>query len=272
MATNITLGTMLHIPTAADARRLAPVARDAGYTCVQTFLTSPNMTHKDVEEIRDILDEHGLPSAAVCCHLARNREEDFTFTSIDGVMWLLEAGRILGAPRLVMWSGSFTNDFRGEHPDNMTDKGMDRLETEFRKFVPDAAAAGIQICIEPYYPHVTGTPERMAAFCSRFEDRRVACCLDVPNFISPAIYDRANELIPHIVRTVAPHISIVHLKDIKLDAKGNVALPGPGDGILDYPRLIAELEKLGRPIIGITEHIKPEQFKSAHDFIAGLLS
>jgi len=271
MSSSFTLGTMCQIATLDSARELAPQIKEAGYACVQTHLNSPDLTHDDVRVIREVLDEHGLPSAAVCCHLAHNREEDFLFTSQEGVQWLVEAGRILGAPRLVMWSGSYTNDFRGEHPDNMTEKGLADLETEFRAFVPDAQAAGIQICIEPFYPHVTGTAEYMAEFCGRFEGGSVACCLDVPNFISPALYDRTNALVPHIVQTVAPHIGMVHFKDIKRDEKGNLGLPGPGDGILDYPTVIAELEKVGGEIVGITEHIKPEQFRSAHDFISGLL-
>ena len=160
MSSPFRLGTMCLIQTPDDARRLAPMIRDAGYTCVQAHLGRSDMTHQEVERVGEVLRAHGLSAAAVCCHLARNRAVDFLFSSRDGIHWLIKAGAILGAPRLVIWSGSYVNDFRGEHPDNTTDRALDHLESEFARFVPAAERAGIQVCIEPFYPEIARYPVR----------------------------------------------------------------------------------------------------------------
>lgn len=271
MALDLTLGTMLLVRDLQMVPEHARLAQDAGNVCVQLHFDNPEATLDEVREVGRILAGHGLATAAVCCHLARNRAEDFTFTSLDGVHWLIDAAGILESPRLVMWSGSYSNELRGEDPRNFTAEAMDLLETEYRKFVPATASAGLTVCVEPFYPHVTGTPERMAEFCGRFEPGQVACCLDTPNFISHGIYDQTNALIPSIIGTVAPYVELLHFKDIRRDDRGNLGLPGPGDGILDYPVVMAELAKLDRPLVGITEHITPEQYARAHDFIAGLV-
>ncbi len=249
----------------------ARLAQAAGNDCVQVHFDNPAATLDDVRATGQILSDHGLACAAVCCHLARNRAEDFTFTSLEGVRWLIDAAGILASPRLVMWSGSYSNELRGEDPRNFSPAAMDLLEAEYRRFVPDTAAAGLTVCVEPFYPHVTGTPERMAEFCGRFDEGTVACCLDAPNFISHALYDQTNALLPSIIRTVAPYIELLHFKDIRRDDRGNLGLPGPGDGILDYPTLMAELARLERPLTGLTEHIQPADYGRAHDFITGLL-
>jgi len=271
MSLDLTLGTMLLVRDPEPVPEAARLAQEAGNVCVQVHFDNPNATLDDVRATGQILADHGLATAAVCCHLARNRAEDFTFTSLDGVHWLIDAAGILQSPRLVMWSGSYSNQLRGEAPDNTNARAMDLLEAEYRKFIPDTAAAGLTVCIEPFYPHVTGTPERMAEFCSRFDTGQVACCLDVPNFISHRLYDQTNALIPSIIGTVAPYIELIHFKDILRDESGSLGLPGPGDGILDYPLVMAELARLERPLVGITEHIRPEDYGRAHDFIAGLL-
>lgn len=270
MAFELTLGTMLLVNESVDVPDQARQIREAGYTCVQIHFSDGQATLRDAANVRRTLDASGLDVAAVCCHLARNRSEDFLFTSPDGLQWLLEAAGVCGTQRVVMWSGSTSNDLRGEDRYNATDQALDRLEAEFERFLPAVEAAGITLCLEPFYPHVTGTPERMAQFCGRFESGCVACALDVPNFISPALYDQTNALIPSIIRAVGPHVQLLHFKDIERNAAGALTLPGPGGGILDYPVVMQELQALDRPLVGITEHLKPGELRSAYEFIRGL--
>ena len=60
-------------------------------------------------------------------------------------------------------------------------------------------------------------------------------------------------------RELGDRIQMVHLKDMKLNPTGrSVDLPGPGGGEMNYPLLISEIRKLGRPVDCIIEHISPE--------------
>jgi sugar phosphate isomerase/epimerase len=62
-----------------------------------------------------------------------------------------------------------------------------------------------------------------------------------------------------LFRELGQRIHLVHFKDMKLSPDGkSVNLPGPGDGEMNYPLLIAELRKLKAPLPCIVEHINAE--------------
>ena len=268
---DITLGTMLQVQDMDYVPEQTKAIREAGYECVQVHFMTADLTLDDAKVVKQALDGEGLFAAAVCCHLAHNKAADFAFTSTEGTKWLIEAAGVCDSPRVVLWSGSNSNNLRGEDIYNFTPAAMDMLEMSFREFVPAAEAAGVQLCIEPFYPHVLGTPRRMRSFCERFPDHTVACAMDVPNFIAHNLYEQMNELIPSIIREVGEYIGIVHFKDIRQNEVGVLTLPGPGGGVLDYPLVIQELRALGRPLVGITEHMPFDEIGEAREFIAGLL-
>jgi sugar phosphate isomerase/epimerase len=106
---------------------------------------------------------------------------------------------------------------------------------------------------------VLETVELAKQIFAPFPTRRVGLLLDPPNFITPALYSKREDEMRRLFRELGDRIHLAHLKDLKLNVTGqSVDLPGPGGGEMNYPLLISQIRKLGRPLPCIIEHINAE--------------
>lgn len=175
---------------------------------------------------------------------------------------------VLDTRRIVSWSGTFGEGLLDDHPDNHTEAGWDALRRSVDELFPLLEDVEAVLLFEPFYTHVLSQPEQIASFMAELNTPYVGVVLDPPNMLPPATWGRQAELIPAGVAVLARHIGLVHLKDMRL-RDGKLDLPGPGQGVLDYPVVFAALRALGTAVPLIVEHVTLEQAPAARHFVLG---
>ena len=258
---NIRLGMMLQDSSAAGLLKNAKAIAAAGFDTVQvTFFFHP--TADELKTLAGALKELKLKTAAFGTYFNLFRPNDTAFmrSSIATMKLVAEHAALFDCRQFVTWSASYSPQFRGADPRNHTPEAVAQLQRAIREIVlPVLEPIGGRIAFEPFFPHVVGTLEMAKEVFAPFPASRVGLVLDPPNFISPDLYPKLEEEMRRLFRELGDRIHLAHFKDMKLNEKTqNVDLPGPGGGEMNYPLLISEIRKLGRPLPCIIEHIKPE--------------
>ena len=129
------------------------------------------------------------------------------------------------------------------------------IESRLRELLPEYRAAGVVIAIENYERHSAAC---LAALVDRLDSEWVGVCLDTVNSMG------ALETPKEVVRTLGPYVVNLHIKDFRIErvpSKMGYVVRGcvAGEGRLDVPWLLRELERYGRRPNRILELWTPYQ-------------
>ncbi len=209
----------------------------------------------------------GLDLVAVSgyANLLRPDEAPMGFT-LAQLADLIALAPLLDVHRVVTWSGSFGAGLFDDHPDNHAQAGWDALRRGVDALSPALEEAEAVLLLEPFHTHVLDSPAAAARFCDELNTPYIGAVLDLPNLLTPAMWGRQAELIRVAVATMARHIGLAHLKDMRL-RDGAPELVGPGEGVLDYGALLGAMRDLGTAVPLIIEHVSLERAASARHFV-----
>ncbi|MEX0325686.1 MAG: sugar phosphate isomerase/epimerase family protein [Puniceicoccaceae bacterium] len=158
----------------------------------------------------------------------------------------------IGAENLVTWCGT-VGGFAEAHPDNRSPEALATFKRHQERILPVLQEAGVALLFEPWRDHILGD-EILTAKACQVDPGHFKAVLDFPNFISPDQWPDKGNRIEAIATTLAPHIGVVHLKDMLVNEKGEVELPMFGRG-----ELTRELARAIKPFAGqktiIAEHL-----------------
>jgi len=258
---NIRLGVMLQGASTDDLLAKAKAIANAGFNLVQlTPFFQP--TADELKSLAAALRELKLKVAAFGTYFNLFRPDDTGFmrSSVATMKLLAAHTGLFDCKQFITWSGSYAPKFRGEDPRNHTPEAVAHLHRAIREVVlPVLEPMDGRVAFEPFYLHVVGSVELAKEVLAPFPASRVGLVLDPPNFISPALYPKREELMRRLFRELGGRVHVVHFKDLKFNPKTRaVDLPGPGGGEMNYPLFISEIRKLKRPLPCIIEHIKPD--------------
>jgi sugar phosphate isomerase/epimerase len=258
---NIQLGMMLQGSSVDELQKKARAIAAVGFERVQlTFFFEP--TTAEIQSLAGTLKSLRLKVVAFGTYFNLLRPDDTGFmgANLSVMKRVATLSGMFGCNQFVTWSGSYATKFDGADPGNHRAEAIGQLHQAIRDLIlPVLEPIGGRIAFEPYFPHVLGTVDSAKQVLAPFPSRRVGLLLDPPNFISPALYPKREEEMSRLFRELGDYIHLAHFKDMKLNATDQrVDLPGPGGGEMDYPLLIADIRKLGRPMPCIIEHINAE--------------
>jgi sugar phosphate isomerase/epimerase len=256
---SVRLGMMLQGGSAADLQEQAKRIAAVGFGTVQlTFFFHPTLD--ELKKLAEALSRLELRVAALGTYFNLFRPDDTSFMRCSQATMKLLAAHVelFDCRQFVTWSGSHALQFAGADPRNHTPEAVAQVHRAIREvLLPILEPIGGRVAFEPYYPHVLGTLALAKELFAPFAAERIGLLLDPPNFISPSLYPQREEEMRRLFRELSDRIHLAHFKDMKLNATGSgVDLPGPGGGEMNYPLLISEIRKLGRPLDCIVEHIK----------------
>jgi len=201
---------------------------------------------------RAAADELGVPIVGLTPYTTGINHVDGTVrrAAIDEFRGALEIARIVGADRLRVYAGSW-------HPGDMDRTGhWLRLVESLGELAPEAAAAGVTLCVENHFGTMTQTARDTAALVREVGSPNVR-----------ALYDQANLAFTHDEDVDAAFaaqgdlIGHVHVKDlvfVDVDAafvasetarvkaeERNVRSRVVGDGVLPWGRIVEALVTSG---------------------------
>lgn len=209
----------------------------------------------------------GLDLAAVSGYANPLRPELAPMGStIKQLVALIELLPALHTRRVVSWSGTYAAGIGDDHPENQGAPAWDALHRHVDELFPLLDATEGVLVLEPFFTHILSTPARAAAFCREYNSPYLRLVLDAPNMLPPRDWARQAELIAAGVATLAPLVGLVHLKDMRL-RNGELDMPAPGQGILDYQALLGAIARaeLSAPLI--VEHASLDQAAAARQYI-----
>ena len=125
--------------------------------------------------------------------------------------------------------------------------------------------------IEPMPWMVPDSPEEYLKLIKDVDRKAFGVHLDYVNMINcPKRYVKSTDFIRHCFELLGPYIKSIHGKDVIMDRAYTTLIHEvrPGDGTLDYVKILQMVEKLGKDTAFFIEHLPDyETYKMTAEFI-----
>lgn len=207
-----------------------------------------------VQSVRDHADKLGITIAATTpyLNLYNNMDEQIRLAEVAQLKRVIDMTTILGGKSIRIYGGAFKDD--ETDPDG---KKLQQLVKSLRESGDYAATFGIKLSVENHFGTMTTTAH---------ETMKVIKAIDHPNV--GVLYDQANlaffpaEEYEEALALQKDHIVYVHVKDLiyrdgtpqkfRSDSVSHISEEirtvysrFPGDGVLDWPAILAGLKGIG---------------------------
>ncbi len=267
------LGILLAGRRPEDIAKRLEQAREAGFSLCQLNLHQSGITRAELMQVADSLVEFGVRAVAVGCYCNPLQPDDASLmgacrADLDTVLHALD---VLGARRVVLWSGTLSDDVNGEHALNQTASSESVLREFLSDVVRTTQARRYTLVIEPWRSHVLGTEQQTRRFHDSLPPEvreRVRFVLDVPNLLTPDRHARRDEHVRTICSSLGELAGVVHLKDIIVPPDGEESLAAPGQGSLDYRAYLQAIFDCAAPDApAIIRNAPPSEYGAIRDYL-----
>ncbi len=237
----------------------------------------PDATDEDIEYAKGVLEESGMMPGPTGASISPVHQDNFKEKEYKKVIaqGLRMSGKI-GAPLLMISAGSMrlTEPWK-PHPENHTQKSLDRMVKSCKELAPVAEDANCILCPETTQWTIINSVERMKEFVDRVDSPYVKITFDPVNHMT---YDRvwdSGRYIKCAIAALGDRIETIHCKDVMVDPYQNhvshIDEAPMGTGLLDHKALISASEVLEPYKLFAIEHIRNmEGFKKAYEYIQGV--
>jgi sugar phosphate isomerase/epimerase len=184
----------------------------------------------------------------------------------------LRGMKILGCRYISTETGSYapTGDWDFD-PKNRTPEAWEDLRQVTEELLEVATKENVVILYEPYIVNVCYTPELAVQLVGEVASPHLALLMDPTNWFEAELAEPA--LVPKVIeRGFAAEkglFRLAHAKDVTPAAPGSrkPGLPGPGQGILDYPTYVRLLKAHGYDGPLIVEHLTEVEVPTALAYV-----
>lgn len=271
------LGIFAKTFAGADAATVLGAVRRAGYDCTQF-----NMACVGLPPMPDAIDEAVLAeiraSAAaagvgiVALSATYNMIHPDPAVRADGLRRLevmLAAACALEVGLVTLCTGSRdAQDQWRHHPDNLTPAAWADLCREMAQAVTLAEAAGVDLGIEPEQANVVTSAADARRLIGEMGSAHVRVVLDPANLFEQASRAQARAIVAAAVELLGDRIAMAHAKDRANDGSFTTV----GQGVVDFPDLIARLRGVGFAGPVVTHGLTAEDAPAVASFLSGLLA
>ncbi|PBB91488.1 xylose isomerase [Mesorhizobium sp. WSM3864] len=257
-------------------------------------LSAGQITRDKARPVRDTFRDHNLP---VCCvsgytniiHPDRAERE----RRLAYLKEIIRNARDFGSPYVISETGTYNTESDWvHHPKNKTEEGFE----ECRKVISDLAQTaydhGAVFLLETYVNNVVGSVEETVRTFAQVDHPGLGLLMDPTNYFEAHNIDRMDQVLNQVFDTLTDKIKIAHAKDVKRsggdrtekhadigDAEahegltfrgvGEIELPAPGLGVLNYDLYLKRLSEKHPNIPVIIEHLDEEDVPRAKKFLDG---
>ncbi|MDH6268714.1 sugar phosphate isomerase/epimerase [Rhizobium sp. SG_E_25_P2] len=277
--------------------------RDIGFNTVQLDmhfkdmdLSAGQITKDKCVTIRETFRDNNLP---ICCisgytniiHPDKAERE----RRVGYLKEIIAHAQYLGTPYVISETGTFNTDSDWvHHPKNKTEEGFE----ECRKVIADlsqfAYDHGAVFLLETYVNNVVGSVEETVKMFAQVDHPGLGLLMDPTNYFETHNIDRMDEILNQVFDTLQDKIKIGHAKDVKRSGDdksekhadigdadaleshtfrgvGEIELPAPGLGSLNYDLYLKLLSRKHPNIPVIIEHLEESDVPRAKKFLDGKL-
>ncbi|TCQ79677.1 sugar phosphate isomerase/epimerase [Ochrobactrum sp. BH3] len=208
---------------------------------------------------------------------------------------IIRHAQYLGTPYVISETGTYNTESDWvHHPKNKTEEGFE----ECRKVIADlsqfAYDHGAIFLLETYVNNVVGSVEETVKMFAQVDHPGLGLLMDPTNYFETHNIDRMDEILNQVFDTLSDKIKIGHAKDVKRSGDdktekhadigdadaleshtfrgvGEIELPAPGLGSLNYDLYLKRLAQKHPNIPMIIEHLDEADVPRAKKFLDGKL-
>ena len=232
-------------------------------------------TDDDIRKVQDLFGEVGLEFGPLGVSLSAVRPDPSEERDhLDRIRRHLVIGGKLGCTTLRYSVGSMNpTNIWNHHPDNHTQRALDRLVENTRKLAPVAEDNGIVLSPETCHWTIVNTIPRMMEFVDRVDSPYVRIVFDPVNHMTPERVYESGRFTRCAIETLGDRIGVLHVKDCQI-ATGlvcHIDEADVGTGLFDHESVIRASDRLEPWKTFSLEHFRShELWKPAFDHIQGV--
>jgi len=253
----------------------------------------PDGLSKDkCNKIRRTFRDHDLP---VCCISGYTNivhpDPDERATRLARLRQIIAHARLLGSPYVVSETGTFDPDSDWvHHPANTTEKSWDDCRSVIGELARHAHDHGAVFVLETYVNNIVGSIEQTQRMFAEVNHPGLGLLMDPTNYFEAHNIDRMDATLNAVFDALGDRILIAHAKDVKRSGSdksekhsdignrdaaegltfrgvGEIELPAPGLGELNYDLYLARLGKIHPNIPIVIEHLDEADIPRAKRFL-----
>jgi sugar phosphate isomerase/epimerase len=254
-------------------------------------LSTEAITKDKCRTIRDTFRDYDLPISCVSgytnlVHPDRAERK----RRLHHLKTILRHARDLGSPYVISETGTFAEDSDWvSHPKNRTEEGFEDCANVIRELVQVAYDHGAMFLLETYVNNVVGSVDETLRMFAEINHSSLGLLMDPTNYFDAHNIDDMNGTLDKVFNALSGKIRIAHAKDVKLAGAdtsekhanlfegaseghtfrgvGQIELPAPGLGSLNYDHYLKRLSEHHPNIPIIIEHLDESDVPRAKKFL-----
>ncbi|PZP98242.1 sugar phosphate isomerase/epimerase family protein [Pseudorhodoferax soli] len=258
------------------------------------FSTPAAITAAKCRQVRDTFRRHDLPVSCISAYTnIVHPDADERRRRNDYLKAVLRHARDCGSPYVITETGTFNRDSDwSAHPDNKTERVYADCVQVVRELAREAHEHGAMLLVETYVNNVIGSVEETLRLFADVDHPGLGLLMDPTNYFEAHNIDQMDSVLNQMFDALGDRIRIAHAKDVKrasgsdksekfadIDASeahqfrgvGEIELPAPGLGALNYRLYLQRLARLHPNIPIIIEHLDESDVARAKRFLDGQL-
>lgn len=286
-----------------ELEKTAQVIRSHDFNTVQLDmhfkdidLSAGQITPQKCERIRNTFRDHHLPICAISAYTNIVHPDAGEREKRNGLLKeIIAHAQYLGTPYVISETGTFNTESDWvHHPKNKTEEGWDDCRAVITDLAQHAYDHGAIFLLETYVNNVVGSVEETLRMFAEVDHPGLGLLMDGTNYFESHNIDRMDEIINQVFDALSDKICIAHAKDVKRSGDdksekhsdigddtaaeshtfrgvGEIELPAPGLGELNYDLYLQRLAKKHPNIPLIIEHLDESDVPRAKKFLDGKL-
>ncbi|HTW26811.1 MAG TPA: sugar phosphate isomerase/epimerase [Acetobacteraceae bacterium] len=280
-----------------QARRI----RALGFNTVQLdlafkdidFSTPDAITLEKAKRVRETFRDHDLPICCISSYTNIVHPDPATRRErLAMVRAILRHAPEFGTPYVISETGTFNTESDWvHHPRNKTEEGFADCRAVVAELAQFAYDHGAVFLMETYVNNVVGSVEETVRMFAEIDHPGLGLLMDPTNYFESHNIDAMDRVLKQIFDTLSDRVRIAHAKDVKrsgddkaekhadIDASeahsfrgvGEIELPAPGLGSLNYDYYLQRLAQKHPNIPIIIEHLDESDVPRAKRFLDGKL-
>ncbi len=280
-------------------KETAEKIRALGFNTVQLDMhfkdvdvSAGQITKEKCRTIRETFRDNNLPVACISAYTNIVHPEAAEREKRNGYLKeILRHARDCGSPYVISETGTFATESDWvSHPKNKTEEGWDDCRAVVADLAQHAYDHGAMFLLETYVNNVVGSVEETLRMFAEVDHPGLGLLMDPTNYFEAHNIDQMDETLHLVFNALSDRIKIGHAKDVKRSGEdkgekhsdigddtaaeshtfrgvGEIELPAPGLGELNYDLYFQRLAQKHPNIPMIIEHLDESDVPRAKKFI-----
>lgn len=259
-------------------------------------VSAGQITKDKCVRIRETFRDHNLPISCISgytniIHPDKAERE----RRVGYLKEIIRHAQYLGTPYVISETGTYNTESDWvHHPKNKTEEGFEECRKVIADLAQHAYDHGAVFLLETYVNNVVGSVEETVKMFAQVDHPGLGLLMDPTNYFETHNIDRMDAILNQVFDTLSDKIKIGHAKDVKRSGSdksekhadigdedaleshtfrgvGEIELPAPGLGSLNYDLYLKRLAQKHPNIPVIIEHLDESDVPRAKKFLDGKL-